>query len=414
MRNIEEIHSLEQKLEEKDKETVILKKDLSMFKDNVFNKENKNDGYENKERETNSNEKSGIYDKKYQDIDKKSDKKDIENESKNNLVGENDFDKKNDMNYNQEHKKNEDNCADEDIYHDKNVFDFEDKNVPKNFDSEKSLKILENKDKAYSPIHKTLEVQAIENKSENENDKDEVKYVIDAINENEQPINKVVDNTLIGTEHNNSFSDVGSVNHPQNVDTQKPNEQTTSKLYLTEQVKTENPVISAYNKEYNLNVGGNQSRQVQILNNISSSNNSVIKTTKKKFTIINEEEDENNDYAKKKTLRKIEEIKSENPRIAKHNSGITRKAKYNLVINQSEAQVINPNDNFFTVDKSFDLSSNFTRTQKKSRSTKPSIQKLPTLDKVLTEKIQNQDFDTLIEDPQIRKLFEKMNINMHD
>lgn len=141
------------------------------------------------------------------------------------------------------------------------------------------------------------------------------------------------------------------------------------------------------------------------------------KFTKKKFTIINEENNSGDENAlhKKNTMRKIEEIKPQtnNNRITKLNSGINKKPKYSLKINTSEEQVISPHQSFFMVDKSFDLNS-ISSFNTKPKSVIPQINRLPTIDALLTEKIIKGNFDDIFDDPKMEKLLGKINIKSNN
>lgn len=138
------------------------------------------------------------------------------------------------------------------------------------------------------------------------------------------------------------------------------------------------------------------------------------KFTKKKFTIINEENNSGDENAlhKKNTIRKIEEIKPQtnNNRITKLNSGIHKKPKYSVKINSSEDQVIDPHHSFFMVDKSFDLNS-ISSIKTKPKSVIPQINRLPTIDALLTEKILKGNFDEIFDDPRMEKILGKINMN---
>lgn len=138
------------------------------------------------------------------------------------------------------------------------------------------------------------------------------------------------------------------------------------------------------------------------------------KFTKKKFTIINEENNSGDENAlhKKNTIRKIEEIKPQTNinRITKLNSGIHKKPKYSVKINSSEDQVIDPHHSFFMVDKSFDLNS-ISSIKTKPKSVIPQINRLPTIDALLTEKILKGNFDEIFDDPRMEKILGKINMN---
>lgn len=138
------------------------------------------------------------------------------------------------------------------------------------------------------------------------------------------------------------------------------------------------------------------------------------KFTKKKFTIINEENNSGDENAlhKKNTIRKIEEIKPQtnNNRITKLNSGIHKKPKYSIKINSSEDQLIDPHHSFFMVDKSFDLNS-ISSIKTKPKSVIPQINRLPTIDALLTEKILKGNFDEIFDDPRMEKILGKINMN---
>lgn len=258
------------------------------------------------------------------------------------------------------------------------------------------------------------EIEALMNKDSKEIDPDNKEY---------EKENNLIQNNIkdINTENNISASenDQSLINSTLKESKVPPSN---NKLYATEinqntnlaklEMMINNPTIATKHKLVNISSNGEKPPHV-----------TSQPKAKKKFTIINEEADNSQDenaYQKKKTLRKIEEIKNENKRfpLKTLNSHSHRKANYSIAIQQSTDQVIDPNDNFFTLDKSFDLHSynshQNTMKRVKPKSTKQSFQKLPTLDKVLTEKIINQDFDSLMEDPQMKKLFDKMNINMVD
>lgn len=153
---------------------------------------------------------------------------------------------------------------------------------------------------------------------------------------------------------------------------------------------------------------------IKVENNTDSVN--VAKKAKKQFSVIEEAEnsqDENAEGEKKspkKQSKKVEEKNSrytaDNPMLTKYSSEINQKPKYKLKIQNSEDQNINPSDTFYVIDKSADVNS-FISEKKENRG--PVWTRLPTLDRVLTEKIQKgEDFDNLLQDPNLKKFTEKI------
>lgn len=142
----------------------------------------------------------------------------------------------------------------------------------------------------------------------------------------------------------------------------------------------------------------------------------IAKKAKKQFSVIEEAENSQDENAEgdkkspKKPSKKVEEIKSrytaDNPMLTKYSSEINQKPKYKLKIQNSEEQNINPADTFYVIDKSADVNS-FISEKKEHRG--PIWTRLPTLDRVLTEKIQKgEDFDNILQDPNLRKFADKI------
>ena len=157
------------------------------------------------------------------------------------------------------------------------------------------------------------------------------------------------------------------------------------------------------------------------------------KAARKQFTVITEEgdawvnnninemnedqllENEVDDHHNDKPKKKITEIKnkwnSSNPMITKHSSEVNKKARYSLKIDKTTDQNIDPLDNFYVIDKSFDINSFLS--EKKAKSMHTSFNKLPTLDNALTEKILGgENFEDMLEDPLIQRLMGKINLDL--
>lgn len=277
-----------------------------------------------------------------------------------------------------------------------------------------------------SPKKVTIKLHNDKNRSTEEEDcNDSIKVANKALNieENEELLNQPSGFKKHG------FNKLDSKNFENNEEEAENNESPThsnnSPSILKKKNENSNKVLKIQDPQENKESYENKNNEDQI---------KPKKAARKQFTVITEEGDvwvnnninemnedqllekevdeHNNDKPKKKITEIKNKWNSSNPMITKHSSEVNKKARYSLKIDKTSDQNIDPLDNFYVIDKSFDINSFLS--DKKAKSMHTSFNKLPTLDNALTQKILGgENFEEMLEDPIIQRLMGKINLELN-
>lgn len=200
------------------------------------------------------------------------------------------------------------------------------------------------------------------------------------------------------------------INDKDNIQTQDKKE--TLENIFNNKINTSN---SKENTSYKINDRVNIKHDEKEVNNKIKNTiivNSNYLNIKDKFSIIKEEliETEKKNEENSKQTKEVSEFNCKfisNPTIGDYSN---KKARYSINVLMSDDQNIKNNESFYVPDKTSELQS--MRNEKKTKSMIIELKKVPTIDYALTENIKKgNDFEDLVNDPNIQKILNKINIS---